>query len=61
MAPKRDSPPVPTPAEEAAEIGGDVNPYPVDQFAKAREEAKQQADRVGSPMTAPLSEDSEDD
>lgn len=39
----------PTPAEEADEIGGDVNPYPVGEFKHAREDAEKKAEQLPNP------------
>ncbi len=36
--------PNPTPAEEADEIGGDANPYPVGEFKHAREDGEKKAE-----------------
>jgi hypothetical protein len=56
MERKPEAEPPEPPAEQAGEIGGDVNPYPVGEVRKALEDsrAEKQVEDTGSPFTRPL-------
>ena len=57
MDPTKPEEPKPEPpAEQAGEIGGDVNPYPVGEVRKALDDARaeKQIEQTGSPLTRPL-------